>query len=717
MATQITPEEIDAIFRQFNKEFNTLGYVTEETAEKFREAQLGIKNYTTELNKSIKLLGQASLNLVTAFGKGEQGASIYNQSLTAGANAIDSFAAKFGIIGAVVGTLATSIAKYVTAVNEQSDKLFGTYQQLSKVGAAGAGGLKEVFDNLHQFGYTLKDLDQFANSIKANAETLALYNGTVNQGTKAFAQVTQGFKDSGLQTQFRLMGLSIADINQGIAGYQRIQVLSGSTQRKTTAELVQGSAEYIKQLDLIAKLTGKSAESIQAEQEARLQESRYAVTRLELQDKADAAKAVGDKETAKRFTDTIAAMDLLLAQAPDKLKSGITGLLTGFVGSSKESEQLFRAASGAATELLGVKNRGLTIEEVGPLLDRFKKEGTSTVRGFTGQYQFQGRGDEMFGQAAGLLGIGTERAKAVKDAINQQKDQTTNIEDSVLAQVRMRQAQESTTRSMEAFKDLGIKPVTSAMENLSSAIDKVTEAIVPGTSAAGGKASPSRGGSGGGSSSLLDIIGRGESGGNYNALVGGGEANLTNMTIAEVQKFQSTMRAQGRASTAVGKYQMIAATLAEQAKKAGLDPNTTKFDQKTQDLLASQLVKQAGLGSRDPATVMKNLAGTWASLPQNMSGQGRYDGYNTNRANINPNDLMAAIQSGPNDRYSSALSSIASQIPKSMAPGTEATFAGNLERRNSDDMLKISIAKQDEMIALLKANNSQNQKMIQVARN
>jgi hypothetical protein len=78
---------------------------------------------------------------------------------------------------------------------------------------------------------------------------------------------------------------------------------------------------------------------------------------------------------------------------------------------------------------------------------------------------------------------------------------------------------------------------------------------------------------------------------------------------------------------------------------------------------------------------------------------------------------MAAIKSGPNDRYSSTLSSISSQIPKSMSQGTEAAFAGNLERRNSDDMLKISIAKQDEMIALLKANNSQNQKMIQVARN
>jgi hypothetical protein len=37
--------------------------------------------------------------------------------------------------------------------------------------------------------------------------------------------------------------------------------------------------------------------------------------------------------------------------------------------------------------------------------------------------------------------------------------------------------------------------------------------------------------------------------------------------------------------------------------------------------------------------------------------------------------------------------------------------------RTSNDLIVIQIAKMDELIALMKANNSQNQKMIQVARN
>jgi muramidase (phage lysozyme) len=728
MAEQLTPEEIQRAFDAYNEELLRTGQVSRETANAFKDANAGIRNYTYNLNQSLKQLGQASLDLTSKLAKGEQGAGIYNDSIKSGANAIDTFASKFGIWGNIIGTAVNLLAKYVTAAAEQSDKLFGTYQQLSKVGAAGAGNL---LDMVHQLGYTIKDLDQFSNFVKKNAETLALYNGTVYQGTTAFAKVTQGFKDSGLQTQLRLMGLQIEDINQGIAGYQRIQVLSGSTQRKTTAELVQGSAEYIKQLDIVTKLTGKSAEAQQAETEARMNESAYLATRMEIQGKADQARMAGDEATAKHFEGTLVAMETMLKQVPTELQSGVKGLLTGYAGGSKAGMATFRAASGAATELLNVKNQGLTVEGGQAILDRLKQEGTANARRNLNLYQFQDKGDEFFGQLSGFTKIGEERAKAAKDAEDEQKKQKTSPNDMVKSQVSMRQAQESTTRASEAFVNLGVKPATSALETLTDVIDTLSDTLLPGSSAARGKAAPAPktaptttgpSGPGGarpsgssGTRSLLDIIGQGESGGNYNALVGGGEANLTNMTIAEVQKLQKTMLAQGRASSAVGKYQMISDTLAEQVKKAGLDPNRTKFDQGTQDLLASQLVGQAGYGRKDSATVMKNLAGTWASLPQDMSGRGRYDGYNTNRANINPNDLLAAIQSGPKDRYSPALASISSNIPKTVVPGFDSTVA-TTERKNSDDMQRITIAKLDELITLQRANNAQNQKMIQHAR-
>ena len=702
MATSMTPEEIQAAFDAYNDELLRTGRVTRETADAFADAKAGIKNYTFQLNQSLKLLGQASLNLAGAMNKGEQGASVYNDSIKSGADAIDSFASKFGIIGKILGAFVTAGAKYVVAVNEQSDKLFASYQQLSRVGAAGASGMTGVFKSMQDFGYNIEQLGDFSNLIKQNAESLALMSGTVNQGTRAFTDVAKGLQRSGLQTEFMRMGMTVNDINSGMGGYLRIQSLTGAAQRKTTSELTQGAAEYIKNLDLLSKLTGKNAETIQQEREARMMEQRFVAVQMELEDKAAQARLSGNEAQAQAFETQKKLNDELIDRAPtQELKTAIIGAMTGFAGTSQEAEKLLRTAPGAFQAIASQSG-----EASGKILDMIAQSGQERGREFRGLGKV-GEFDKVFIQLGSIYKLRKDNLEQEKLAAKEQKDQKENLDDATKAQVGLRQEQMEATRALQSFTNLGVTRTTAAMSKLSGAIETVVSKI-PGTGPETGTTGTGRGNV----SSLLDIIGRGESGGNYNALVGGGSANLTGMTIAEVQQLQSTMIKGGRPSTAVGKYQMIAATLAEQAKKAGLDPNKTKFDQQTQDLLASQLVGQAGSGKKDPATVMKNLAGTWASLPQDMSGRGRYDGYNTNKANINPNDLMAAIQSGPRDSYSSALKGVDPGTARNNTTSADTASAVS-NARNSNDLTVIQISKMDELIGLMKASNSINSKILQ----
>ena len=708
MAEQMTPEEIQRVFDAYNDELLRTGRVTKETADAFADAKAGIKNYTFQLNQSLKQLGQASLNLVGALHKGEQGASVYNDSIKAGADAVDSFAAKFGILGKILGAFVTAGAKYVIAVNEQSDKLFASYQQLSRIGAAGASGMSGVFKSMQDFGYNIEQLGDFGNLIKANSESLALMSGTVNQGTQVFAGMAKGIQRSGLQTEFLRMGMTVDQINSGLGGYLRIQTLTGTAQRKTQSELTQGAAEYIKNLDILTKLTGKNAETLQQEREARMNEQRFIAVQMELEDKAAQARLAGDETQARAFEKQMDQNQKLLDLAPKEMQAGLIGAMTGFAGSSKEAEQLFRVMPELFQKVASQSF------EAAETLDSGVQRAGSAMRGFSGLAKVGGF-DEVFGSMAGINKLrvkGLEKSYAEQDRIATQelKDQVENTEAGVKAQVGMRQEHMEATRALQTFTNQGVNRTTAAMSKLSGAIETVVSKI-PGTGPDTGTTGTGRGNV----SSLLDIIGRGESGGNYNALVGGGSANLTGMTIAEVQQLQSTMIKGGRPSTAVGKYQMIAETLAAQVKKAGLDPNTTRFDQQTQDLLASQLVGQAGYGSKDPATVMKNLAGTWASLPQDMSGRGRYDGYNTNKANINPNDLMAAIQSGPRDSYSSALQGVNPGTVRSNTAGTE-TASAVANARTGNDLTVIQIGKMDELIGLMKTNNSINSKILQRAR-
>ena len=185
------------------------------------------------------------------------------------------------------------------------------------------------------------------------------------------------------------------------------------------------------------------------------------------------------------------------------------------------------------------------------------------------------------------------------------------------------------------------------------------------------------------------------------------------------------MISKGHLSTAVGKYQMIADTLKDQVARSGLDPNKTKFDQKTQDLLAQQLVSQAGYGKQDSATVMRNLAGTWASLPQDMSGRGRYDGYNSNRANVDPKALAEAIRqpggyqyggiaSGPESGYQAMLHGTEAVIPlpngKTIPvemPGYTATLA------DQTGIMAMQLNKLDEIVRVMQNQVSVSNKILQ----
>jgi muramidase (phage lysozyme) len=159
---------------------------------------------------------------------------------------------------------------------------------------------------------------------------------------------------------------------------------------------------------------------------------------------------------------------------------------------------------------------------------------------------------------------------------------------------------------------------------------------------------------------LLDYIGKHESGGNYNILVGGKtNPDLSNMTIGEVLQFQKQMRAQGHESTAVGKYQIINSTLSSLVKQgfANLDD---KFDPSTQDKLAVGLLKRRGLddymaGKLDANTFADKLSMEWASLPYH-TGASYYAGVGSNAAGEGRDKFMSSVFAKDGGMFSGPIS-------------------------------------------------------------
>lgn len=150
---------------------------------------------------------------------------------------------------------------------------------------------------------------------------------------------------------------------------------------------------------------------------------------------------------------------------------------------------------------------------------------------------------------------------------------------------------------------------------------------------------------------IRELIAKVESNGNYNVLVGGQTANLTDMTIAEVMKLQKSLIGQNKGSAA-GKYQVIYSTLAEAVGKIGLSYDQ-KFDAKTQDTIADFLIMRRGFNQyaakptqEGKERFLASIAAEWAGLPAGPDNKSRYAGVGNNKAGIAWTDALQMFADG-----------------------------------------------------------------------
>jgi hypothetical protein len=736
MAEYFTADEIIRETERLQKAFENGWISMDDFNRGMKDVKIGLKNYTSELQSSRLALKKSVGDLVGSMKDGAQGASQYGDALTSGADFIAKKLSARGPMGYAIGQMVKGATMYVNAVNKQSDALFKSYNEISRSGATAAGGITELYTNMQKFGYGIAELGNMAALIQENANSLALLGGTVFEGTKTFANLSNTIRESEIGVQFEKMGINVDNMNKGIAGYLRIQTLTGQQAVETEEQRRKSAEEYILQQDRLTKLTGASADRQQQITEQALSEERFAASQRQLLRRAQQENNEALKEEAKKRQ----AFNVYLTEnvGPETARA-FRDISSGYL-TSPEARKFLRTFPEATAMI----REGASMEEVQAAMTR----GARATGLATEELGKMGKSAEYViaqNEINRMLGI-----RDMADADSARKKEQNVSDGATDSMVGLARTQRRTRDALQDLIQVGIRPTTAMMEGLAKVMGTIpgvaagAATTVTGGAGGTGKGQAGEGvvgwfkktfGIGGAATSgnkLLDLIGQGESGGNYNALVGGRkgantarEADLTNMTIAEVQKYQQSMISKGHLSTAVGKYQMIADTLKNQVAQSGLDPNKTKFDQKTQDLLAQQLVSQAGYGKQDTATVMRNLAGTWASLPQDMSGRGRYDGFNSNRANVDPKALAEAIRqpggyqyggiaSGPESGYQAMLHGTEAVIPlpngKTIPvemPGYTATLA------DQTGIMSMQLNKLDELVRVMQNQVSVSNKILQ----
>ena len=419
------------------------------------------------VNSFGQIVGGAA-NLTTALANGQQGASVFNGAIGSAGNALKTLLGPLGALGTAFGKLGDFAGAYLIRANQQSDALFKSFQDLSRVGGAGAEGMTGVFDNMQKFGLSMNQLPEFGAMIAQNSEALAKLSGSVSQGTKKFAEVAAGIEQSGLQSEFLRMGLKVKDINEGTANYLRIQTLTGASAQKSQEALTAGAAEYITQQDKLSRLTGKSADALAKEEEARLSDQRYAAVTRDLEQKAAAARAAGDEAGAKAAEHQIDQNRELLAQTPAALKQGVQDLMSGVVN-SPEAKKMYTSLPEMSQNIMAQNG------EASDILTKGATEATGALNRNAGLAK-AGISNSVNADYAGTIALEAKnRQKTASeneaDAKKAQDDLRSGKNLDINNQVALRQAQTATTLAMDNLVQKGVGPLTAKLLELADGIE------------------------------------------------------------------------------------------------------------------------------------------------------------------------------------------------------------------------------------------------------
>jgi hypothetical protein len=460
MADFMNEQEIQDAMKRLAENFQQ-GYITAEEYNKgMKDATVGIRGYTAGLKASMAQLGTSFKQLGKDIYDGKQGAAVFNNTMDAGANAVAAYALKFGPAGVALGLFTKAVTSFVGAANKQSDLLFDSYQKISRAGVVGADAMKEVFDNMQRLGYTQDQLGEMGQVLASNSKGLALLGKSAIAGSKQFVDLAGEMQASGLRTQFFNLGMSVTDINQASAGYLVQLGRLGRSSQATAA----GAADYIREMEILTRLTGQQREEMEAQREAATAIDEFQAALMEMTPAA--------RKVAEGVYNQLSAID-------PKMALGYASSINGIIGQNQESVQLFQATNGQLLDINAqitagkfkdageaIRALGLGAREQLPVSQELAKYGANYAGMLRSQALLAGKVNVEYKEMAGEVDaamVGTEKTTA--------------------SQAKIRNNQILAAQSLQSFVNMGVGPATTAMEIFTDVVENLTS-LLPGSGTA-----------------------------------------------------------------------------------------------------------------------------------------------------------------------------------------------------------------------------------------
>jgi hypothetical protein len=163
----------------------------------------------------------------------------------------------------IVGTMFTAVASAAQKVTE-------SYLSVTKSGATFGGSINNFAASATAAGMTM---DKFGAMISRNGAGMLGLASNTEEGAKRFAQISKALRTS--SGDLYALGYSTEDINQGLATYSANLRQQGLQGKKSNAELAAGAKSYLKEIDMLAKITGEERSAKESQMKALLADAQF----------------------------------------------------------------------------------------------------------------------------------------------------------------------------------------------------------------------------------------------------------------------------------------------------------------------------------------------------------------------------------------------------------------------------------------------------------
>ena len=221
-----------------------------------------------------------ALNKKGGSGAGDAGLNLFQRSLTSSTNTVNtaakttsvfdsaldragktasSFGGIFSGLGSLISSGVTGIfSGMITTGGFLIDTLKESYEGFKETSAVGATFNNNMIELQQSAAKANMSLSDYVKVVGTNSTALASLGGTVTQGAKRFSDLSGEMSRGDLAKQFMAMGMTTADLNEGLLTYMEQQSRSGNLSKMTNKQLTDGTKAYLTEMDALSKATGIS---------------------------------------------------------------------------------------------------------------------------------------------------------------------------------------------------------------------------------------------------------------------------------------------------------------------------------------------------------------------------------------------------------------------------------------------------------------------------